>query len=928
MSRPFRNLAAAFAVASGIALAACSGKSPEQSLAAAKHHLAEKETSAAVIELKNALQSKPDLAEARFLLGNALLERDDPVGAAVELRKARDLGFPDDEVLPPLATALLRSGQLQKVLDLAGAATLTVPESIASLQTTLAQAYELVGGSEDKRAAAVAAALQAKADYAPALLHRARLLAAKGELDASTQVVDGVLAAAPDDAAALVLKGQLLLTRQGDASAAEAATALFRRALAAQPGFLPAHVALMTQLLQVRDLDAARSQLAAMQKVHPRVAQTLYFQAYVQALGGDAKAAGETLQPLLKSASPNPQVLRLAGVLAMRRGDLRQAEMYLAALVQIVPMAAGPRQMLAQVQLRAGDTDNALGTLTPLLEAPSPDGRTLWLAGSAYLTAGDMKKAEQMFSLAAKADPKSARNRTSLAMARGASGGLAGAVPELEAIAESDDRVDADLALISIELNRRDYAAALKAIDRLESKQPGKAMPRVWRARVLATRGDLAGARASFEKALAAEPGFFPAVAGLAALDIGENKPDQARARFDAALKANPGEARAMLGLAMLDEQAGKPRQLVAQTMAKAIAIKPDDPTLRTRLIQYHMGKRDYKLALAAAQDAVAALPNDAGMLVLLGGAQVANGDLNQAVTTYGKLVAAKPRLPGPLLALAETQGMARSYDAAVETVNKALQLAPQSTAVQQMAMKIDLQAGNVDRALARARALQARSPQSAQGWIFEGAIELSRRHWAPAAAALRTALQKEASSEVAQQLHLALRGAGDKAKAEAFAADWLKKHPQDASFQFFLADLSIQDKDYARALTQLEAVLRLSPDTPLALNNLAWVQATLKRPGAVANAERADRLNPRQPEILDTLAYALAAEGNIAGAIERQKAALELAPAAHGMRLRLAKLYLQAGDKTAARAELDTLARLGDRFQQQGEVRELQSRL
>jgi putative PEP-CTERM system TPR-repeat lipoprotein len=928
MSRPLKRHATAIAVATCVALAACSSKNADESLAAAKRHLSAREDAAAVIELKNALQSNPDLAEARFLLGRALLDSNDPAGAAVELRKARDLNFPDDQVLPPLATALLRSGDFRKVIELGGANALAAPEAIASLQTTLALAYEAEGGADDKSAAALATALQAKADYAPALLFQARMLAARGELDASATLVDGVLAAAPDDPAALLLKGRLLLAGSDEASAAEAATALFRRALAAQPGYLPAHIALMSQLLRARDLDAARSQLAAMQRFHPRLPQTIYFQAYVQAMGGDATAASETLQPLLKSASPGPEVLRLAGVLAMRRGDLRQAEMYLAALVKVAPSVAGPRQMLAQVQLRAGDTDNALATLAPLLEGSSPDGRTLGLAGSAYLTAGEMKKAEQMFSLAAKADPKSARNRTSLAMARGAMGGLGGAVPELETIAESDDHVDADLALLSIELSRRNYDAALKAIDRLASKQPGKAMPFVWRARVLGTRGDLAGARASFEKALAVEPGYFLAVAGLATLDLGENKPELARARFEAALRADPGEARAMLGLAMLDEQAGKPKELVAQSIGKAIAIKPDDPTPRARLAQYHMGNNDYKLALAAAQDAVAALPNDAGMLALLGAAQLANGDVNQAVTTYGKLVAAKPRLPGPLLALAEAQGFAKSYDAAAETVKKAMAMAPQSMAVQQMAMKIDLQAGHVDRAIAKARALQAQMPQSPQGWIFEGTIQLSRGNWVPAAAAFRIALQKEASSEVARQLYLALRGAGDKAKAEAFAADWMKKHPQDAAFLFNLADLSIQEKHYEKAVRQLEAVLRISPDAPLALNNLAWVQATLKRPGAVANAERANQLSPDQPEILDTLAYALATEGNITAAIDKQKLALKLAPAAHAMRLRLASLYLQAGDKTAARTELDTLAKLGNQFRQQGEVQELRSRL
>ena len=50
--------------------------------------LAKGDASAAVIQLRNALQKAPDDAEARYLLGTALTERRDPAGAVKELRKA------------------------------------------------------------------------------------------------------------------------------------------------------------------------------------------------------------------------------------------------------------------------------------------------------------------------------------------------------------------------------------------------------------------------------------------------------------------------------------------------------------------------------------------------------------------------------------------------------------------------------------------------------------------------------------------------------------------------------------------------------------------------------------------------------------------------------------------------------------------------
>ena len=98
-------------------LAGCGGDSPDKLLASAKDYLAKNDSKAAVIQLKNALQTNPNLAEGRFLLGSALLAGRDPVAAEVELRKALELKHPADAVLPRLAQAMLEQGKLKKLTD-------------------------------------------------------------------------------------------------------------------------------------------------------------------------------------------------------------------------------------------------------------------------------------------------------------------------------------------------------------------------------------------------------------------------------------------------------------------------------------------------------------------------------------------------------------------------------------------------------------------------------------------------------------------------------------------------------------------------------------------------------------------------------------------------------------------------------------------
>src|SRR5688572_15375181 len=85
-------------------LPACN-KGPDEKTAAAdtQAFISKHDYKAAVISAKSALQTLPNSGEIRRLLGVALLESGDPVAAALELRKARELGAPDSTTVPPLA---------------------------------------------------------------------------------------------------------------------------------------------------------------------------------------------------------------------------------------------------------------------------------------------------------------------------------------------------------------------------------------------------------------------------------------------------------------------------------------------------------------------------------------------------------------------------------------------------------------------------------------------------------------------------------------------------------------------------------------------------------------------------------------------------------------------------------------------------------
>src|SRR6478752_3113740 len=151
--RPFmtpspRILVAAFCTA--LALAACGTSDPAGLVASAKKYLAESNPKSAIIQLKSALQKEPDNAEARFLLAQALLDGGDPVNAETEARKARELKYPDDAVVPLLARAMVQRDQPRTAVNEFGARKLGTPAARADLAASLALAQLRLG---DKAAA-------------------------------------------------------------------------------------------------------------------------------------------------------------------------------------------------------------------------------------------------------------------------------------------------------------------------------------------------------------------------------------------------------------------------------------------------------------------------------------------------------------------------------------------------------------------------------------------------------------------------------------------------------------------------------------------------------------------------------------------------------------------------------------------------------
>jgi putative PEP-CTERM system TPR-repeat lipoprotein len=901
-----RHLGLLSAVVAALVLSACGAKGDAELLASARAHLQADDPNSAIVELKALLDHTPASADGRLLFGAALLAVGDAAGAETELRRARELHAPEAAVAPPLAKAMLAQRRYRPLADEFAGIALADAQAQAEVQVTVAGAYAALDELQNA-SNAIDAALRLAPGSTPARVTQARILALGGDHDAALRVLRELLAADTTAAEGWRLQGDLLLFSKNDASAAVNA---YKQALAISPKEAAFHVALINAYFTQRDAKSAARQFDALKAVQPEHPLTHYYEAQVAYARGDYSLTRELLQDLLGKAPNDPVLLHLAGVTELELESLAQAEVYLARALQLQPDFAAARKALARVFLRSSSPGRALAVLQPVLA--TADAEALTVAAQAQLRLGDAKAADELLARATALGAGEPAVKVALALAKLAKGNDAQATfGELQAIAAADEDIGPDLALIRARIVRNELDAALEAIDRLEKKQPANPMAADFRGRVQILRKDPAAARKAFEQAVGRDPRYFPAVASLAALDILERKPAAALARFQSLLKIDPRNVESLLAVADLKQKAGGTREEVAALIGQAVAANALHARPRLALIDFHLASHDLPAALAAAQDAVAALPGHAEIQDRHARVLWLAGDTHHASSSFAKLVAQSPDSYRGHLGFAELNLAQGDLDAAAHNARRAYQLAPEVLAVQRAAMAVAMRRNQPQDAIAIARRMQQQRPGDALAFILEGEIELSLKQWDPAIAALRKAVGQADPAQAPGLLHSALTQSQNVAEAARFAGNWLAQHPKDSLFRLYLGHTAMAQGQLALAESRFLEVLKDEPDNAVALNNAARVTIGQHKPGAVALAERALAVAPGQPQLIDTLALALASENQNPRAIELLKQLVAKAPAVPTFRLSLAKVYLQSGDKAQARTELAALLKL-----------------
>ena len=298
----------------------------------------------------------------------------------------------------PIVTAL-RNKQYAQALDLAQQVLKTTPRN-AQVLTLEGLAFRGLRRDEDALAA-FQQALRADPDYVAALEGAAQIEYAAARPEA-VLLLDRLLKLRPADPTAHAMRG-VMAWKQRDCTTAVAHFGRSEAALAAQPEALREYGVCLVKLQRLEPAEKVFQQLVA---GNPAAASARRSLSAVQLLAEHPQAALDSLQPLLKGESADPETLALASAAYEALGETPYAVATLHQAIVLSPRTVKYYLDFAGLSFAHKSYEAGIQIVSAGLKL-SPEASQLHLArGILYVQTGQIDKADADFLVAERLDPR------------------------------------------------------------------------------------------------------------------------------------------------------------------------------------------------------------------------------------------------------------------------------------------------------------------------------------------------------------------------------------------------------------------------------------------------------------------------------------------------------------------------------------------
>jgi putative PEP-CTERM system TPR-repeat lipoprotein len=899
-----------------ILAAACSNDTAEEQINRARDNLQQNKYQEAAIDLKNALRQQ-DSAEARWLLGNTYLQQKRYLDAEKELKAAWRDGWPTEQIMPELALSLL---SLQKFVELRELNSAVLPPEPQGRVLAAKAEAELMQGELADAERAINKANDLARENPEVLLSSARVSATGGRLETALQEVEKSLQGNPARVPAWIFKGDLLRLRRDYSGAVEAYT----EALALEPANEYPRLARTLIHIERAELDSAQKDVDTLIEISADSPSANFASGALLFARQEYEDAITALSQAEQLAAVHPTIYYYQAFSNAIEGNLDTAAINAQQFHVKKPENTTGRLLLATLRLKQGDFTEVAKLTEPLLNAQPDNIYALNLMANALMGLGQSDQAIAILAKIAKLQPDSSTAQLAL----GANLLATGAGDEAESHLQNALKLDpqyqqAEILLILKRVNEQEYDAAIEAAKSYAGRNPAAVSSHNLLGDIYEQAGQPEAAIASYNKSLVidkSDPGANHALARIAE----DNKDfDTARGHYEAILAVYPDMLPTLLFMARLESVEGNEEAMV-ERLRQANRLNSTAMEPKLLLGQYYLRKGRADMVAPLLDSLSVAQKQSPEVLQLLAQAQLAGSDHATAIKTLNQALDSMPATPETLLMVGRAKAATGDFPGAREALAEALALEEGHVRSRITLARLDLaenQPASFDRQLAvlvtlapeDVDVLHLRAIQAYRSDDMDGAVEHARRGY-----------QIIPSNSNLQNLVATMELGGRSGEAVNLLQHWVAAHPDETPIRLALAMKLGDMGEQAASEREYREVLKQTPESIFALNNLAWSLREVNPEEALKLAEKAAALAPTSAAILDTHAMLEYYNKHYANAETVINKALSIAPDSPTLLYHRALIENAAGRPDSAKRILRSLVdskREFSEFQQASEL-------
>lgn len=506
----------------------------------------------------------------------------------------------------------------------------------------------------------------------------AQFLVQLNQTEEAEVVMREAVAIDPEDAQRYLMLADLLLTKKGSA----AAIGYLQESIEQQPEITELRLGLARIFEQDKKPEEAKKVYQEMIKRYGDEPAGLVARnrlAAHAAVGGDFATARKLIDEILTKNPKDSEALVMKGRMAMQESDFETAVAAFRSALKDQPDSVPVLHLLAEAQLRKGDTELAGDNLRRAVEV-APQNVDARIKYARYLiTRKELVRALEQIDAVLGKDAANAEAIAAKSELLAAKGDLAAVKDELAKLKEiAPDNAEASLRLARVLMAEGNSAAALAEVETILARDKKHFAALLMKTDILAASKDVGDLGAALNRLKTVAPNNPEVYFRMGRFLRGKGDIDNALKEYEQAYALSTDVARTAMLTEIITMQvaAGQTDKALARVNA-ILREQPDHPAANYLLGMVQVARKDFKAAEVAFVNQLSINPNTSKVYVQLAAAREQQGNQAGAVAAYQQGLEVLKDDVELLIGLASVYERQANIDAAISNYEKVLAKQP-----------------------------------------------------------------------------------------------------------------------------------------------------------------------------------------------------------------------------------------------------------